>query len=236
MISNDDYIHSPQLRFDRGTSDLDRERALLIREYFAERRARMYALRAGEGAPRVSAMYDSPSGGKPCVWMQILRAAEGRFNPLWSVSYHIQTAMTNNQDINAYSMAATDKTPLYISHGLVLTKGAAVTLRATVKLLRDSIPAVEYMYRLTPLSAIEYLRSSFTLDPVLELAWRYTRGLPYEKELATAARMSYACVPSAYMGEGFTLKFLEQFALERMFDVDHSTVVSAPAVDGVLEP
>ncbi len=235
MISHEERAAKSQLKFARGTTPLEREQAWVIRGYFADQRARMYSLRSAESVPTVSKLYDYPTVSEECVWIRILRAAGRAYNPLWAVHYHVLQATTSNQDVNAHSMLKAENSPLYREEGVKLAKGAAVTLAATVKLLRDSLPTVAGMYNLSDLSAVEYLRGSFTLDCVLELAWRFDRGLTFKPELASAAQMAYACCPSVYADEGFSEELKQKFSLGEVFDVVQDAVVAAPAVDGVFK-
>lgn len=223
-----------ELKLPDDITDLERRGCMAIRTYYQVRLSLYHMMRMPDRPPYISGLYDQPVNNYAVWYDLLLIAARSGYNPLWAVNRLLNRAMVENLPPNAFSLLSRETAPMVVSHGADLYADGLVKLQNSIANLTSMIPTHQMMYGMTVESAVDFLSSQMNPDPVAELYWRDARRIPAKKELWLAARLAYACCPALYSHPSFSEIWREKRKLQRLFEVTHEPVVTAPAVDGLL--
>lgn len=224
---------------DKAASD-DVYRAALVRAFYQTRAYVNAAVKDGLVSTRIPKTLDFPKSMQSVWYMAVTSGRKGCYNPLWAVDYHALNQLSDGKPFSAWAIADDALSGAYKQHGYVSTRKAVARLTATLASLNESVPAHGYMYNLDDEAALESVRSTADLDPVVELLWRDRKGVQSSALLQCSAVLNYAFTPLAYAHPSYPEDWLVKRELRAWFgkqsydDEDDGEFARAPAVDGLL--
>lgn len=214
----------------------DRARAMCVRTYFDMQSARYLPIRIGSYTSGILKVWDKPKNGL-CVWHKIVKAAKGKYNPLWAVAYVTESAALKNGPLTPAACADRDNAPMFFQHGAQLFRNASAKVIATKRLLTVDIAGYEYAHGVCSESALHAIAQTISLDPVMELLWKDARKIKADPLLIARARIAYSSFPGLYVSETYPSEWLGNRKLRRLFEVDanvEATMVNETAADELL--
>lgn len=192
----------------------------LIRYYYEQQLGLWLQARQQGAAPRIASVYDRPASDKRyCIWYEILRSAENRYNPLWAINFEFSNATITNRPVNPETIKGGKAQSDYIKHGGILHASRQCELAGTEIAIKRTLPTMCKMYSLSPQSAINQIAIQSHIEPVVELCWWDSKRLKPRQGLVVRARVAYALTPLAYAECGFDPQWLQRRRLQGMFAV-----------------
>lgn len=218
----------PDLKLKTVGSPSDEELSAmgLLRWFFKSEAQRAVRARTAEKEFVLLKSYDTPTEYECCVWQRWIRLVGEQVNPMWAVRIEVEKIMlTNVVTISPWHLLSRQRIAEYQAYGVRTCAECSTEAASGLYSLTDRLAAVRVTFGIQEEEpALEIIESQSSIDPVMRLIFRHSRGLKIPTSLVVAARMRWAYCPVVYAG--VPDEVIARYRLKNVFGVvdDHGKI------------